>query len=921
MTPYLPGQRWISEAEPDLGLGLVLESDRRATRVTFPASGEERVYATASAPLSRVLFRLGETVNSDGGWAFKISASDEQDGVQLYQGIRIDTQDTVTVPETRLAHDTQINQPRDRLLTNQLDRQAAFELRYATLRQQARLEQSPARGLLGPRVDTIPHQLYIANEVSQRPAPRVLLADEVGLGKTIEAGLILHKQLLTGRAQRALIVVPQALLSQWLLELMRRFNLHAAIFDEERCAQTFTTLDEFSDEVIELDENPFHTEQLVICTLDMLVDNPAYAQKAIEAGWDTLIVDEAHHLHWSPEASSPEYAVIEALAKTTPGLLLLTATPEQLGVASHFARLRLLDPDRFNDLDAFIREEAQYTAAAEAIDSLLQNTELSAEQHIRIQAMQADIPSLAALQDADTRQQLVQELVDRHGTGRVLFRNTRAHIKGFPPRRLHANPQSSQAAKLEWLSQWLRGHQDKVLIICADKATALSVEEQLHRGAGVLCAAFHEDLSLLARDRAAAWFAEDTGAQALICSEIGSEGRNFQFAHHLVLLDLPDNPDLLEQRIGRLDRIGQRCTIELHVPYITGTAEEVLYRWYHEGLNAFNKTCPAASKLRSELAEPLQTLLQQTEVDSETLDSLLSRTQTRLAELNAELEKGRDRLLELSSFRKADADSLQQALQSHDNDCNLEDYLELACDSFGIDMEHHFEHSHILSPGSHYRGGFKDISDSGTTVTLSRSTALSNEDFKYLTWEHPLITDAFDQVLSSTLGNAALGTVEDTGLPQGTLLVECLFVVHNIAPKSLQLGRYLPPQLFRIVIDNQLRYLSKQLPFNAIKSRVKRVERSTAKQIIESRKALLDKMLSQAQAVADQAKPAVIQSAQTQLQQQLKPEIERLRYLQGINPSVRDDEIAALSAQYTQSEAAIAHTLIKLDGVRALICT
>lgn len=920
-TPYAIGQRWISEAEPDLGLGMIIEADLRVIKVAFLASNEERVYAANGAPLSRVHFRAGEHATAGDGWEFEIESTEEDDGLIVYQGIRIDTQEAVSVPETRLAHDMQVCQPQDRLFTNQLDRHAAFELRYETLRQQARLETSPVRGILGPRVDTIPHQLYIANEVGNRPAPRVLLADEVGLGKTIEAGLILHNQLLTERAKRALIIVPKALVSQWVLELMRRFNLHAAIFDEERCGQTFTTLDEETDEIIELDENPFHTEQLAICTLDMLVDNPQYAQQAIDAGWDTLIVDEAHHLQWSPEQASPEYQLIEQLAAHTPGLLLLTATPEQLGVASHFARLRLLDPNRFNDLDAFIKEEEQYAQAAEAIDSLLQDGEIDAQQHIRIAALQPDLPALETLQDHDTRQKLVQELVDRHGTGRVLFRNTRAHVKGFPPRLKHAYPFATEADKLGWLSTWLKSHKDKVLIICAHKETALQLEEQLHLKEGILCAAFHEDLGLLARDRAAAWFAEDMGAQALICSEIGSEGRNFQFAHHLVLLDLPENPDLLEQRIGRLDRIGQKHTIEIHVPYLQNSREEVLFHWYNDGLNSFEKNCPAAASLRAEFGEQLKALLNSDSPAQSDLEQLISQTQTRLAEINVELEKGRDRLLELSSFRKDKADALQDALLAQNDYNELEYYLELAADGFGIEMDHHSDHTHILSPGTHYRGGFKDISDEGTTVTLDRTTALSNEDFKFLTWEHPLITDAFDQVISSTMGNAALGTIEGTPFPQGSLLIECLFVVHSVAPKSLQLGRYLPPQLFRIVIDNQLRYVSKQLPFNSVKAQVKKVERNTAKQIIESQKPMLSKMINQAQAVANKVHESVVDNAKDKLEQQLKPEVDRLKYLQSINPSVRDDEIAAVASQHAQSEVAIEHATIKLDGIRVLITT
>ncbi|EOG7212432.1 helicase-related protein, partial [Enterobacter hormaechei] len=133
----------------------------------------------------------------------------------------------------------------------------------------------------------------------------------------------------------------------------------------------------------------------------------------------------------------------------------------------------------------------------------------------------------------------------------------------------------------------------KVLVICAKAATALQLEQVLREREGIRAAVFHEGMSIIERDRAAAWFAEeDTGAQVLLCSEIGSEGRNFQFASHMVMFDLPFNPDLLEQRIGRLDRIGQAHDIQIHVPYLEKTAQSVLVRWYHEGLDAFEHTCP-----------------------------------------------------------------------------------------------------------------------------------------------------------------------------------------------------------------------------------------------------------------------------------------------------------------------------------------
>src|SRR5262249_38073751 len=160
--------------------------------------------------------------------------------------------------------------------------------------------------------------------------PRVLLADEVGLGKTIEACLILQRLLAVGRASRVLILVPESLIHQWFVELLRRFNLWFSIYDEERCASV-----EQSDPGV----NPFLAAHLALWSVAFLAGSEGRRDQAIAAGWDIVVVDEAHHLTWMPERVSPEYAMVEQLARRSPGLLLLTATPTQLGLAGHFARL------------------------------------------------------------------------------------------------------------------------------------------------------------------------------------------------------------------------------------------------------------------------------------------------------------------------------------------------------------------------------------------------------------------------------------------------------------------------------------------------------------------------------------------------------------------------------------------------------
>lgn len=298
---FQPGQRWISNTELQMGLGTVLGVDRRSVQIVFLASGETRTYAKSSAPLSRVRFSPGDHIRSHAGWSLHIEAIEEHEGLLVYFGRRKDGTEA-TLPESQLDNFMQLSRPADRLFTGQIDKFKWFELRQLTRRHLNRLAHTSLYGLIGARTSLIPHQLYIANEVSRRYAPRVLLADEVGLGKTIEAGLILHSQLLTERAQRVLIVVPETLIHQWLVEMLRRFNLYFSIFDEPRCAAIEESQTTAEGKVI----NPFDTEQLVICSLSFLTGHEERFDQALSTEWDLLVVDEAHHLQWSEQHASAD---------------------------------------------------------------------------------------------------------------------------------------------------------------------------------------------------------------------------------------------------------------------------------------------------------------------------------------------------------------------------------------------------------------------------------------------------------------------------------------------------------------------------------------------------------------------------------------------------------------------------------------
>ncbi|MEH6548929.1 MAG: RNA polymerase-associated protein RapA [Pseudomonadales bacterium] len=936
MSEYIPGQRWISNGDPQLGLGIVAEISGRIITVSFPAVGEERAYARDNSPLSRVIYKVGERITTMDELQLTISEVDDLQGLLLYTGTdEFNNEHTIT--ELDLSCFVQLTTPTQRLFSGQFDRNSMYELRVRTLEHIHRLQQSPVRGLLGSRTSLLPHQVYIAGEVSSRHAPRVLLADEVGLGKTIEAGMILHQQVHSGRASRCLIVVPDTLIHQWLVEMLRRFNLVFSIFDQSRV-----------DALREADEgNPFESEQLIICSLDFLCDDPKAQIEAVAAGWDLTVIDEAHHLHWSESAVSPEYHVVEELARHSGGLLLLTATPEQAGIDSHFARLRLLDPDRFHNLQDFKQEEAGFAQLNTIVQQMLSSNTLTTEASAALQQHLG--ASKEELATADNVEELVYQLLDRYGTGRVLFRNTRATVQNFPERQLLSYPLECpaiyaehkrgaaglnpelQLAEPDWLANdsrviWLQDllkqlRRQKVLVICANTTTAIALEHHLHMRVGIRSAAFYEGMSIVERDSAAAYFADmDGGAQTLVCSEIGSEGRNFQFAHHMVLFDLPLNPDLLEQRIGRLDRIGQQHPIQIHVPYLQGSAQEILFRWYNEGLNAFTQSCSVGFSIYEHFAERLQ---QQLELaDCAQPDELLEQTASYTEAMRESLLAGREPLLELNSCHPTKAAELIEQIESMEDSATLTEYMETVFDLFGIDHEYHSEHATILRATDHMlTEHFPGLKENGTTVTTNREQALSREDLEFLSWEHPMVSETMEMIHNSEIGNAAVATLSLKGIEPGTLLLETWYTVSCIAPRYLQIDQYLPLSPIRVLTDLKGRNLSAALNHEQLNERRKTIKRATAQNVIKQIRPQVENMLVGAENLAQTQFTDILAQSRQQIKHHVGGEINRLQSLQRVNPAIRNEEIDFAKDQLEASQALLDKASLLLQAVRIIVTT
>ncbi len=945
MAQYQPGQRWISDSEAELGLGTILAEDGRLLTVLYPATGETRQYATRNAPLTRVRFAPGDEITHFEGWKLTVQEVEDIDGLLVYHGLNAQHQ-PVSMPETQLSNFIQFRLASDRLFAGQIDPLAWFALRYHSLEHNSRLLQSSLWGLGGARAQPIAHQLHIAREVADRIAPRVLLADEVGLGKTIEAGLVIHRQLLSGRASRVLILVPENLQHQWLVEMRRRFNLDVALFDAERFMESDAS-------------NPFEDCQLALVALEWLKEDEKAQDALFAAGWDLLVVDEAHHLVWHPEQASAEYALVEQLAEVIPGVLLLTATPEQLGQDSHFARLRLLDPARFHDLEAFRAESSQYRPVAEAVQELLDQGKLSAQARDAIGGFLGDegreLLDAVDSGDDEARARLVRELLDRHGTGRLLFRNTRAAVQGFPERELHPYPLPSPVEylelplgehaelypevsyqaqddvdeeqrwwrfdpRVEWLIDTLKMLKKfKVLVICAHAETALDLEDALRVRSGIPATVFHEGMSILERDRAAAYFAdEEFGAQVLICSEIGSEGRNFQFAHHLVLFDLPAHPDLLEQRIGRLDRIGQKHRIQLHVPYLENSPQERLFQWYHQALNAFLATCPTGNALQHQFGPRLLPLLESG--DDGQWQQLVDEATAERMRLEGELHSGRDRLLELNSGGAGEGEALVEAIIEQDDQFTLPIYMEELFNAFGIDSEDHSDNALILRPSEKMLdASFPLGDDEAVTITYDREQALAREDMQFLTWEHPMVQGGMDLVLSGSMGNTAVALIKNKALKPGTVLLELLYVSEVVGPRKLQLGRFLPPAALRCLLDANGNDLAPKVGFETLNDQLESVPRASANKFVQAQRDVLAKQINDAEAKVMPRHVERVAEAKRRLLAELDEELARLVALRAVNPSVRDSEIDALREQREQSLAMFDKAALRLEAIRVLV--
>ncbi len=443
-------------------------------------------------------------------------------------------------------------------------------------------------------VEPYDHQLKTARAVLNRFRGKALLCDEVGLGKTIEAGLITLELHLRKLCQNILILTPPALTVQWKGEMQRKFGLDfTASFDAAFLEK----------------KNPWQEFDLIVASYHTAKRDPH--RSLIEArNWDLVIVDEAHHLR---NRSTLLWKFVGALQKKY--ILLLTATPIQNGLEDLYNLITLLKPGllstnsnfkkRFMDSkdkfkaknisqlhglveEAMIRNRRssigiQFTKRFAKTVRITPSQEESAFYQEFTAFAKKQLQKGANLEDATSVGILsLQRLL---GSTPMAFIKTieSGEKKAFAPFALAAKNLPS-CAKAKAFVEWTKNLNDKAVVFTQFRSTQEVLYKALEE-AGVPTAVFHGGLSRLEKEHAIQVFREEK--QILLSTDAGSEGRNLQFCNILCNFDLPWNPMRIEQRIGRLSRIGQKRDVHILNFVTAGTVEEEILHLLEAKINLF----------------------------------------------------------------------------------------------------------------------------------------------------------------------------------------------------------------------------------------------------------------------------------------------------------------------------------------------
>jgi len=884
------GQIVQSNAEPELGLGHVSSLEHKHITISFES--DRRMYSLQEVPIRRKRFRCGDLVIDINGRNHELCESNQSDNDLIVYS----TTAGATLSEIQIMSMVGSDSPVD-ILQNRCSLPNEFDSRTLAISLRTEFENSPIRGFIGGKIDLMTHQFSVASSIVNARTRRFFLADEVGLGKTIESALVIHKLLITGEISRVLIVTPPALQYQWFVELYRKFNLTIRIADAD-LVESFRGVESMS-------EIP-----LLLVSTDLLEHSTPFSESVVTSSWDLLVIDEAHHC----EETSLSFSRINILSENTPNLLLLSATPDVLSPKNFFTLMALLDPKKFPNFDKFVEEQELYQCVAEVANTILAGEELTSTHELFLNTR---FPTqsqwlLSKMNTAD-RSQVVSLLSDVGGIGRSLFRHSRSSVLSSGERHVELVPLENDVNSDsigEWLDQFLKENRiAKVVVICTNNSIH-NYSTHLSRVQNRKIALFNESMSIIQLDRNAAWFADPEGANCLLSTEIGCEGRNFQFADHLILTNLPTDPELLEQRIGRVDRIGRIRPVSIVIPYIKGSSDERLARWYHEGMNAFRTPIPGGFQVTRQYLE----LVLATIPDSDNWQKLCEDTKSMCTELSFSVEKGRHRLLELSRDDQGHGASLIQTIQAYEKgDFGFRAQKLLI--HFGIEINEltvnvmHLSFDHLtdqLFPVPH---GYEE---DGMSITFDRETALSRADVTFLTPDHPMISGAIDLILSSEEGRLSVGRLIGQG--EEGILCEQRWILASSQKMSVASQKFFASTITKLLLDEFCEDVENLFAESIGTQKV--IAHGEPEEILHEWGETILAQIKTGENLMEAQRENVIRSAVKKVRSFYHKERSRIILIGG---DFQEIDIRTLASEEAQMVTLINDSMIKLDSIRVIL--
>ena len=651
--------------------------------------------------------------------------------------------------------------PVERLARGAIDPIDAFAMRLDAMHLAQARSSDDLGSFLGGRILLFPHQLDVALKATRQDPVRWLLADEVGLGKTVEACLIANHLIRSRRTERTLVVAPETLTVQWLGELWRKYHQVFVLLDEPRLLDV--------EKVFGPGFNPFDAHRHVVVGLETLIARPRLTEQAVEAGIDLLIVDEAHRLRRPPgHPGEPAYRAIAPIAALGRHTLLLTATPLEDDAHGFFRLLQLLRPDEFPEDEDFTARLTRKQPLPPCASSTRRTDIGGLPPRV---PHPVDLPNdpgwndLAAIERALLARDAPHE-VGRRERSRLL----RAALSSGASL-LAKLPKSDETRKLaeSWLAtdpriSWLakeavqwKARNEKTLVFAAERETVEHLRTELSRRAQIRTGVFHEDLSPGQRDIEVAQFRLASGPSMLLATESGGEGRNFEFCHRLVLFDLPWNASAVEQRIGRLDRIGRDKPVEIvYVRPPQGLGSEVAR--ILEAIGLFNEPMGG---LETELARVEEAIEQGTEsgrIPQQAFDAAVGGTRA-----------ARDRVLEAAyhelyrdPYRPENAGDILARIPA-DLEELTQDVVLAACEQLAFHVEEHRDgRAHSIEFGNRARVDSLPGVQGGASFLGSflREEAVADESIDFFASGHPLVEGILAGIDDGPWGRTALLQVD-----------------------------------------------------------------------------------------------------------------------------------------------------------------